>query len=149
MIVDLQRKGPLQSFHRAEFLEVLLLHAPPHFRTHFGKRLVSYEDCAPSPVILHFKDGTVANCDVLIGADGVKSAVRRSMFTQLAEKEADAVKANAYLKCVEATWTGMVAYRSLVASEDLEAEYPNHCSLRSPIYVSGIFQISDRRLSNC
>ena len=42
----------------------------------FEKRLVSIEDRADQPVIAHFADGTSAEGDFLIGADGVHSAVR-------------------------------------------------------------------------
>ncbi len=41
----------------------------------FGKRFERYtEDGA---VTLHFEDGTTAGCDVLVGADGIRSRVRR------------------------------------------------------------------------
>jgi 2-polyprenyl-6-methoxyphenol hydroxylase-like FAD-dependent oxidoreductase len=42
----------------------------------FEKRLVRIEDRADQPVIAHFADGTSAEGDFLIGADGVHSAVR-------------------------------------------------------------------------
>jgi 2-polyprenyl-6-methoxyphenol hydroxylase-like FAD-dependent oxidoreductase len=42
----------------------------------FEKRLVNIEDRADQPVIAHFADGTSAEGDFLIGADGVHSAVR-------------------------------------------------------------------------
>jgi 2-polyprenyl-6-methoxyphenol hydroxylase-like FAD-dependent oxidoreductase len=43
---------------------------------HFEKRLASIEDRADQPVVAHFSDGTSAEGDFLIGADGVHSAVR-------------------------------------------------------------------------
>ncbi len=42
----------------------------------FEKRLVQIEDRPDQPVIAHFADGTSAEGDFLIGADGVHSAVR-------------------------------------------------------------------------
>lgn len=106
------------------------------YRTHFGKRLVSYEDSGSEPVTLHFKDGSTAKCDVLVGADGIKSAVRRTMFNDLAAKAQDENQAAAYRKHVEATWSGVVAYRSLVQAEAFKADYPNHTSAgASPICV--------------
>jgi len=42
----------------------------------FEKRLVRIEDRADQPVIAHFADGSNAEGDFLIGADGVHSAVR-------------------------------------------------------------------------
>lgn len=124
----------MRSFHRAEFLKVLEDHVPSHYRKHFNKRLTSYEDSAQQPVLLHFKDGTTAQCDVLIGADGIKSAVRRSMFAQLTEKKG--VAPQTYRWCMDATWSGLVAYRGLVPTDTLKAQCPNHTGLTSPVYVS-------------
>ena len=42
----------------------------------FGKRLVKIEDLPDRPIAAHFDDGTTAEGDLLIGADGVHSAVR-------------------------------------------------------------------------
>ncbi len=42
----------------------------------FEKRLVSIEDRADQPVVAHFADGSSAEGDFVIGADGVHSAVR-------------------------------------------------------------------------
>jgi 2-polyprenyl-6-methoxyphenol hydroxylase-like FAD-dependent oxidoreductase len=46
----------------------------------FEKRLVGIEDRADQPVIAHFADGTSAEGDFLIGADGVHSAVRQHVI---------------------------------------------------------------------
>ena len=43
---------------------------------HFEKRLARIEDRADQPVVAHFTDGTSAEGDFVIGADGVHSAVR-------------------------------------------------------------------------
>ncbi|MBR1232259.1 NAD(P)/FAD-dependent oxidoreductase [Bradyrhizobium sp. AUGA SZCCT0182] len=42
----------------------------------FEKRLVGIEDRADQPVVAHFSDGSFAEGDFVIGADGVHSAVR-------------------------------------------------------------------------
>jgi 2-polyprenyl-6-methoxyphenol hydroxylase-like FAD-dependent oxidoreductase len=46
----------------------------------FEKRLVSIEDRADQPVVAHFADGSCAEGDFLIGADGVHSAVRNHVI---------------------------------------------------------------------
>ena len=43
---------------------------------HFEKRLAAIEDRADRPVVVHFTDGTTAEGDFVIGADGVHSVVR-------------------------------------------------------------------------
>jgi 2-polyprenyl-6-methoxyphenol hydroxylase-like FAD-dependent oxidoreductase len=46
----------------------------------FEKRLVSIEDQPDQPIVAHFADGTSAEGDFLIGADGVHSSVRRHVI---------------------------------------------------------------------
>jgi 2-polyprenyl-6-methoxyphenol hydroxylase-like FAD-dependent oxidoreductase len=47
---------------------------------HFEKRLERIEDRPDRPIVAHFSDGTSAEGDFLIGADGVHSAVRRHVL---------------------------------------------------------------------
>lgn len=127
-------------YHRADFLQVLQIHTPTHYKTHFGKRLESFVDSPSGPVTLRFKDGSTAECDLLIGADGIKSAVRKSMYEQLSHGVEDSAGQRTplleYLQFLEPRWTGQVAYRALVTREELEAACPGHESLHSPIIVS-------------
>jgi 2-polyprenyl-6-methoxyphenol hydroxylase-like FAD-dependent oxidoreductase len=46
----------------------------------FEKRLVKIEDRGDQPIIAYFADGTTAEGDFVIGADGVHSAVRRHVI---------------------------------------------------------------------
>lgn len=46
-------------------------------RVHFGKRFVGYIENSDGTVTAHFADGSHASGDVLIGADGAGSAVRK------------------------------------------------------------------------
>ena len=97
-------------------------------------------DAEDGPVTLHFADGTTSTCDLLIGADGVKSAVRASMYKQMAdklEKEGRPLKeVQDMRKHAVPTWTGHFIYRQLIAREDLEKVAPGHVSLDGPTYVS-------------
>ena len=70
----------MQSVHRAHFLNELIALIPAQ-RAHFGKRLVRITDNNDSNndnsrVTIHFKDGTTALTNAVIGADGIHSAVR-------------------------------------------------------------------------
>ena len=49
-------------------------------RVHFDKTFVEYEQHANGRVTARFADGTNANADVLVGADGARSKVRRQLL---------------------------------------------------------------------
>jgi salicylate hydroxylase len=63
--------------HRADFLRELLKIVPSN-RMHTSKQLVDIDEAGEDgPVTLSFSDGTTHECDVLIGADGIHTRVRR------------------------------------------------------------------------
>jgi salicylate hydroxylase len=134
-----RRTGHLMRFHRAHFHGVLLSHLPSTCTTHNAKRLKSYSqptECSKnSPITLTFTDGSTATCDVLIGADGIKSAVRSSMFCELAESVESGEK-EFVLSCINPIWSGVNAYRTLVSAEKLRAHHPDHPILREHTQVS-------------
>lgn len=59
-------------------LHAALLRLLPPERLHVGREVVRFDD-AGDRVRLHFADGGDASADVLIGADGLHSAVRRTL----------------------------------------------------------------------
>lgn len=127
-------------FHRADFHGVLLSFLPPSCATHNAKRLISYTqplEGSPrnSPITLTFTDGSTATCDVLIGADGIKSAVRPCMLRELAEG-LDHDEKESVLSCMSPIWSGVAAYRTLVSAEKLRARCPDHRTLREFTQVS-------------
>jgi 2-polyprenyl-6-methoxyphenol hydroxylase-like FAD-dependent oxidoreductase len=69
---------PLALVHRAELLEELLRPLPPEI-VHFGKTLVRYGESGDI-VTAHFQDGSLETGDLIIGADGLKSAVRAQLL---------------------------------------------------------------------
>ncbi|KJZ79206.1 hypothetical protein HIM_01357 [Hirsutella minnesotensis 3608] len=62
--------------HRAEFLRELLSGVDPE-RMHASKKLQRVERSDNGPVTLHFTDATTHECDILVGADGIHSLVRK------------------------------------------------------------------------
>lgn len=114
-VIALQKNAAgMQSVHRAHFLEELVK-GVPSTRAHFNKRLDSIDDKEDEQVVMHFRDGTSATADAVIGADGIHSHVRDHLLG----------KDNGML-----TFSGSVAYRCLVpmdhAVEKLGAEFANN-----------------------
>lgn len=62
--------------HRAAFLRELLADVPPE-RMHAGKKLEKVDQNSNGSIVLCFADGTYHECDILIGADGIRSTVRK------------------------------------------------------------------------
>lgn len=73
-----QRFGqPAVNMRRSTLLEALINKAwGENVDLHFEKRLARIEDRADQPILVHFTDGSSAEGDFVIGADGVHSAVR-------------------------------------------------------------------------
>ncbi|KAF8128576.1 hypothetical protein EV363DRAFT_1339975 [Boletus edulis] len=127
------RYGP-SSMHRQQMIAILERHLPASCTVHPKKQLVSYveseqEDAHSTlPIRLEFADGTTATTDVLIGADGIRSAVRKTMFEAASRDEGnDKMDLKQY---VDATFTGMTVYRSLISAEILRKEHPDNISLK-------------------
>lgn len=131
--------GNLMTFHRADFQEVLLRRlASSSCRTHCGKRLRAYTQRTSEPIKLLFEDGSTAACDVLVGADGVKSAVRKTLMTErahLAQTEGRRAEAAECLASIEPEWSGTLSYRALIPADQLKSRYPNHRVFSQPVQV--------------
>jgi salicylate hydroxylase len=83
------------TVHRADLLDVLAA-ALPEGTASLGKRCVSVES-GGSSAVARFADGTQAEADVIIGADGIHSAVRTALFGPDAPR-----------------FTGKICYRSVI-----------------------------------
>ncbi|CAK1361718.1 6-hydroxynicotinate 3-monooxygenase [Cercospora beticola] len=83
-------------FYRAHLQQALAAHVNPE-RLHLGKTFVAIEQVQDTgEVEVSFSDGTSKTVDIVLGADGIRSAVRRSFVPSSQPK-----------------WTGWVAFRSV------------------------------------
>jgi salicylate hydroxylase len=92
---------PHYQCHRADVLAMLSA-AVPAERVHLGHRLSGFRDHG-SRVDIQFDNGVNVHADMLIGADGIHSAVRRILFGEQ-----------------QPEFTGCMAYRGLVPAERLK-----------------------------
>jgi salicylate hydroxylase len=79
--------------HRKELLDIMTSFIPAD-RVKFNKLLTGIQQ-DPDKVVLTFADGTAAEADTLVGADGIQSMVRGHVLKRYAEQAAP-VYANAY-----------------------------------------------------
>lgn len=89
--------------------------------------------------MITFADGTTAECDVLVGADGIKSPTRASMYNYAAdeaEKAGRSAEANDLRSKIRAKFSGVEVYRSVISAEQLRAAAPDHHAFRCPTQVS-------------
>jgi salicylate hydroxylase len=86
--------------------------------THFNKRCTSISKSSTRSTV-HFSDGSTHEADVIIGADGIKSAVRGSVVTDK-----------------HLAFTNTVAYRGLVSAQTLkDAGFKTNASVRPINFV--------------
>ncbi|EYB24139.1 hypothetical protein FG05_00092 [Fusarium graminearum] len=110
-----------KSAHRKELLDIMTSFIPKD-SVKFSKRLTKIEQ-SPDGVTLSFQDGTTANCDILAGADGIKSTVRGHVLEKHPNQIAP-VYAGAY--CYRAVIPMDEAYEILGDLTDVAKFYFGH-----------------------
>ncbi|KAK4502566.1 hypothetical protein PRZ48_005992 [Zasmidium cellare] len=110
-----------RSVHRAKFLGQLVKRFPSE-RAHFNKCLMTIDQPdvrSTDKLTLHFKDGSTASADAVVGADGIHSHVRNAVLSR--EEH------------VGPHYTGCVCFRSIVPMPEavrvLGKEYAENCHL--------------------
>ena len=95
--------APYYTFHRADLLDALAS-GLDHSAIHLGHRLTGLEERSDR-VGLAFANGTQVEAEIVIGADGVRSVIRRALYG------AD-----------NPTYTGQMVWRALLNGSDVPAE---------------------------
>jgi 6-hydroxynicotinate 3-monooxygenase len=122
-----QRFGaPDISLHRAELHAALLLINPAEI-IHLGKKLAGLDQVGSS-VRLTFTDGTWADADAVVGADGVHSTVLEILFGS-----------------GEPRFTGQVAYRATYRSQLLGTEIDDRVKWWGPGRHIVTYKVNPRR----
>jgi len=93
--------APYYHVHRADLLRIISDAIPPHC-LHMGRRYVGLVQ-RDDHVEVVFEGGTTVEADVVVGADGIHSAVRRELFG-----------------AEQPRFSGNVAYRGVVPVERIE-----------------------------
>ncbi|KAJ7717963.1 hypothetical protein B0H16DRAFT_1798522 [Mycena metata] len=114
--------GPL-SLHRPTLLEILQSKLSTDCKIYTSKRLVGYSASAGEAITLSFSDGSTATADIIVGADGVHSATRASLFGLLG---------HGYKQYAAPTFNGTIVFRGMVPKSKMVATFPQHTGLESP-----------------
>ncbi|KJA15142.1 hypothetical protein HYPSUDRAFT_92085 [Hypholoma sublateritium FD-334 SS-4] len=122
---DVIMQGGSTTFHRADLQQTLVNRMSG--RLHLGHRFMSLEEKS-NEVVMHFQNGATATCDLLIGMDGIKSAVRKSLLAKQGILSSP---------CLEPVWSGTIAYRGLVSRDVLDAVFPGHRTITTPMMYIG------------
>ncbi|KAF9553099.1 FAD/NAD(P)-binding domain-containing protein [Agrocybe pediades] len=130
-ILDFNSSGGTVPFHRADVQAVLLDHLSPSIACHLSHRLAKFDDTEQG-VVLTFTNGSTAICDLLIGADGIHSFVRKSL---LAERQG--ISDEEACKRARPLWTGVYAYRYIIDADALRRDYPDHPALKKMMIYCG------------
>jgi salicylate hydroxylase len=124
--------APYYSFHRADLLDALAS-GLDHGAIHLGHRLTAIEE-RHDRVVLAFANGSQAEADMAIGADGVRSVIRRALYGD-----------------DNPTYTGQMVWRALLNGSDVPEdvlEPTGHIQWVGPGCHLLAYHIRDRKLVN-
>ncbi|KAG1776546.1 hypothetical protein EV702DRAFT_1109364 [Suillus placidus] len=130
-----QTRTPTTSnMHRQHLVDALKQYLPPSCNIHFNKRLTQYNKQLSGSLILHFADDSTSTTDVLVGADGVHSSVRKTLFETL---DRDVVDPSNIRHYTDPSWTGTLVYRTVFPAKKLSDLDPNNVALKDFVIFCG------------
>ncbi|KAF8993897.1 hypothetical protein BDQ17DRAFT_1367666 [Cyathus striatus] len=124
---DFYQNGSPSSYHRAAVQKLLLDSLPPSIQVHLGHRLLSYDE-TDDKVTLNFDEQPSQICDLLVGADGIKSHIRAEFINKRFPDQKESI---------EPVWAGSVAHRGFVEADRIRNVFPEHPSLSRPVLYIG------------
>ncbi|KAG1888349.1 hypothetical protein F4604DRAFT_1092037 [Suillus subluteus] len=122
------------TMHRKDLVDILEQSIPSSCTVHFNKRLTKYEKHSPGSLVLYFADDSTSTADVLVGADGIHSSVRKTFFETIGPDIVDPSKIRHY---GDPSWTGTLVYRSVFPAEKLSKLDPSNVALKDFIIFCG------------
>ncbi|OJA06098.1 salicylate 1-monooxygenase [Halomonas sp. QHL1] len=120
------------SVHRADFLDAIVANLPEGI-AHFGKCCIDVKQDADSATAI-FDDGTHFTGDVIIGFDGIKSAVRSHVLPPEQYGE------------ITPFWSGTYAYRGMIPTGQLESALEAKGSEKRLALVPQMYLGKDRHI---
>uniref|UniRef100_A0A0W0FUL0 Putative salicylate hydroxylase n=1 Tax=Moniliophthora roreri TaxID=221103 RepID=A0A0W0FUL0_MONRR len=136
--LKMKGRGNLTTFHRGHFQGTVLRRLPPSCQIHYSKRLNSYSRDDNGPIRLHFQDGTTATCDVLVGADGIRSVTRSCLLLERSAVAQSKGRSPADTSQLDPEFSGWTAYRSLIPCDGLGTRGSDGISLpQHPVVYIG------------
>ncbi|KAG8157131.1 hypothetical protein KVR01_013121 [Diaporthe batatas] len=106
LIATVKCSGGQRGVKRSDFLDELIKHVPEGVAK-FGRRVTHYTEGTNGKVTLHFTEGDDEIHDAVIGCDGIKSNIRKTLLAGTSKPE------NAH-----ATFSGKFCYRGLIPMDE-------------------------------
>lgn len=124
LIATVSCAGGQRGVKRSDFLDELIKHVPEGV-ARFGKRATHYTaDASSGLVTLHFRDGTTATHDAVVGCDGIKSSIRKTLLATTPRPEA-----------ANAVFSGKYVYRGLIPMDEAVAALGEETAQNSQMYL--------------
>lgn len=124
LIASVRCKGGQRGVKRSDFLNELVQHLPEGV-AQFGKRATHFTETPGSgQVTLHFKDGSTTTHDAVVGCDGIKSNIRKSVLAATPHSEA-----------AHAVFSGKFCYRGLIPMDEAVEALGEEMAKNSQMYL--------------